>query len=893
MAQADNEKHREEERPERVLREVNNRGGQGGGETKRIVLFADGTGNAFTNQESSVWRLYDALDRTQPDQVAYYIKGVGTASWRPLAALDGATGIGVPANVRKLYRFLCWVWEPGDEIYVFGFSRGSFTGRTLVGLIAAEGLVPAAFDGVTVSHAEMQRNAMAAWRAYRKKSALWTKCLPTIWIARVVRDGLLAVYHRLRRHRPYAEVCRQTVADGRDVIPIKFVGLFDTVEAFGVPIEELRGAIDWAIWPISFRNHVLSDGVARACHALSLDDERTTFHPIRFDRSSAKDRERIQEVWFAGVHSDIGGGYPDATLAFVPLVWMAEHVEAELRFQPGRIDRFRSYASPMGPLHDSRAGLSVFYRYDPRPIEVDKAAGGPPVVHHSVVERMQRGCDNYAPVMLPASARVLMPDGQLVDMTNAPARAALATVLAAPANKSVAKRTTAALHAVTSMPPPDPDMVEQTLDTVWWRRVAYFALLWTVALLVAWPFIGPAAVDRLSGVAALINPGNGQAAAWLTGGLSWISAAAEGVQAVAGSTLVLLGHFVPSYFSPWLETAENYPVSTVAVAGLAIAVWRVGIFLRDRIQERARLAWNRPGRKISPPGVGGRLLAVAHRMRTIAAAKLLHRVTTGFVVPGTFLAALFFLVLVGAGRSYFNWRAGSGDICRDEEPTIAVATEPTPARGRFDTASLCWATGLTVEKDHKYRIWIAIKDPWFDRTIMSGVNGFQFYGVLQLVALPSRRWIRAEWFQPILRIGGQGTAEMPLASLDAAQPDRLPRRRAENGRKIDRPIQVEDTPEFADPTGGLRRRWPNFDAKFGSFEPLKGDALAAAREIWSRQDLARLMVADFVATESGELFLYVNDAIQVFPFFGPFQLYYGNNSGTAEVHVLRLPLPPP
>jgi uncharacterized protein (DUF2235 family) len=59
-----------------------------------------------------VWRLYGALDRTKPDQVAYYIKDVGTAGWRPLAALDGATGIGVPANVRKLYRFLCWNWQP-------------------------------------------------------------------------------------------------------------------------------------------------------------------------------------------------------------------------------------------------------------------------------------------------------------------------------------------------------------------------------------------------------------------------------------------------------------------------------------------------------------------------------------------------------------------------------------------------------------------------------------------------------------------------------------------------------------------------------------------------------------------------------------------------------------
>src|SRR5690348_8802503 len=140
---------------------------------RKLVLFADGTGNAFSKQESNIWRLYEALDRTKPDQVAYYIKGVGTANWAPFAALDGATGIGVPSNVRKLYRFLCWNWQPGDEIYIFGFSRGSFTARTLAALISSQGLVPPEIEGVPVSHAEMQRNAMAAWREYRRRSIPW------------------------------------------------------------------------------------------------------------------------------------------------------------------------------------------------------------------------------------------------------------------------------------------------------------------------------------------------------------------------------------------------------------------------------------------------------------------------------------------------------------------------------------------------------------------------------------------------------------------------------------------------------------------------------------------------------------------------------------------------
>src|SRR4051794_29356099 len=75
---------------------------------KRIVLCADGTGNAFTHQESNVWRIYSALDLSSNAQIAHYIRGVGTSGFRPWALADGATGFGVPSNIRALYEFLCW-----------------------------------------------------------------------------------------------------------------------------------------------------------------------------------------------------------------------------------------------------------------------------------------------------------------------------------------------------------------------------------------------------------------------------------------------------------------------------------------------------------------------------------------------------------------------------------------------------------------------------------------------------------------------------------------------------------------------------------------------------------------------------------------------------------------
>src|SRR5579871_107119 len=179
---------------------------------KTIAIFADGTGNAFSTNESNVWRLYHALDLSEPDQIAAYVKGVGTSGVRPFAMIDGATGIGVPSNVRKLYRFLCWNWNEGDRILLFGFSRGAFTIRTLVGLIDHEGLVPREIGGAPVSSAEMRSNTAAAWRSYRRKTVPWNKSLPTIWIARAIRDAILAAGRLVARRPGYDSVREATAA---------------------------------------------------------------------------------------------------------------------------------------------------------------------------------------------------------------------------------------------------------------------------------------------------------------------------------------------------------------------------------------------------------------------------------------------------------------------------------------------------------------------------------------------------------------------------------------------------------------------------------------------------------------------------------------------------------
>jgi len=110
---------------------------------KRIALFSDGTGNSSaSHQKTNVWRTYQALDCTDgSNQIAFYDNGVGTSSFTPIALVGQVFGWGLARNVRQIYGFLCRTYNPGDEIYCFGFSRGAFTIRVVAALIANQGII--------------------------------------------------------------------------------------------------------------------------------------------------------------------------------------------------------------------------------------------------------------------------------------------------------------------------------------------------------------------------------------------------------------------------------------------------------------------------------------------------------------------------------------------------------------------------------------------------------------------------------------------------------------------------------------------------------------------------------------------------------------------------------
>ena len=276
---------------------------------------------------TNVWRLYQALDLGDPaSQVAFYDNGVGTSSFKPLAILGGIFGFGLKRNVIALYSFLCRNYHDGDRIFGFGFSRGAFTIRIVAGLVAREGLVPYG------SEAQLARDARAAYRHFRQKfNTNFQIEVPLRWIRNLFYPRLVPPQYRPR---------------------IYFVGLWDTVEAYGGPIVEITRAIDYWLWPLSMPDLIMSDQIDRACHALALDDERRAFWPVLWDEFNvvdsqgnlrpneenwsppadadipqdvarplpAIDKHRLSQVWFAGMHADVGGGYPQAGLSCSPCI---------------------------------------------------------------------------------------------------------------------------------------------------------------------------------------------------------------------------------------------------------------------------------------------------------------------------------------------------------------------------------------------------------------------------------------------------------------------------------------------------------------------------------------------------------------------------------------------
>jgi uncharacterized protein (DUF2235 family) len=390
---------------------------------KRIVVCSDGTGNtAIKGRGTNVFKLFEAVDleshrydANATPQIAVYDDGVGTERFKPLKILSGATGWGLSRNVRHLYKELARVYDPGDEIYMFGFSRGAFTVRTLVGFIQTCGLVdPERLQPQTF--ARLQRVVKKGYKAYRRcyRPALWRL------FAKTNRDA-------------GAEFKRAHARPGD--IPIRFVGVWDTVDAVGLPFH-LSDAINAALYQFKFSDRTLSPLVRRACQALAIDDQRESFAPLLWHEQPG-DESRITQVWFAGAHSNVGGGYPKQGMSLVALDWLLSEAEKPLdpdaadafarrglRIYPSERQSFREHASVDDKLYDPRSGAGMFYRWKIRDIAKLCAENQVvPKVHVSVLERIAHGTDDYSPGNLPANARVVFTPPPTGNATHATRRA--------------------------------------------------------------------------------------------------------------------------------------------------------------------------------------------------------------------------------------------------------------------------------------------------------------------------------------------------------------------------------------------------------------------------------------------------------------------------------------
>jgi uncharacterized protein (DUF2235 family) len=412
---------------------------------KNIVICCDGTGNEISENISNVLKLYRCLrktGKTEPHQVVFYDPGVGTLErpdpWKKLrqdaTAIFGlVTGYGLDNNVLAAYRFLVHNYEEGDDIYLFGFSRGAYTVRVLAGLIHKVGLVTPAQSNL----------AGSGLTAYKQVSASFEKQDRQLGPSRFVGGADSEQDEPLARDDQAAQFARILSVRWPTV---KFVGVWDTVASVIVPrpdrlylpsLEQL--AYTQENPSVKIFRQAMSIDERRRMFRLQPWDQPQTFMQNRFSKTNNEAPQDSLQVWFAGVHSDIGGGYPEkeSAIAKYPLLWMIEEaVKCGLAVNPRTVNQLAwgvqrkgspfSYVAPdfAGELHNSmtwgwrpleylpkadkykewkvRRSFLEHYIPDAEPRPIPEGA----FIHQSVVDRIQ-GVGGYQPVNMPLHYQVV------------------------------------------------------------------------------------------------------------------------------------------------------------------------------------------------------------------------------------------------------------------------------------------------------------------------------------------------------------------------------------------------------------------------------------------------------------------------------------------------------
>jgi len=402
---------------------------------KNIIVFSDGTGNtAIKDRGTNVFKMFESVDLESKDveQVIIYDDGVGTEDLKPLRLLAGAFGFGLSRNIRQLYEEITHVYKPNDRIFLFGFSRGAFTVRFLAGLIGAIGIIDINKKVVKNnieqlklgSNAEIRARIYQGFREYRvtKRAVLEKVYGPVIALFKWIRGLFFTKFYYTDSIVKFRE---EFCHPGPN--PIHFIGVWDTVCAVGLPFRKTANWINKYIYHYTFSDQKLAKSIKYAFHALSIDDQRKSFHPYLMDESEKGADQTIEQVWFAGVHANIGGGYPKQGMSLVPLYWMlnkAQLIDEKgdvqgIRFNLDKLVSYREGQNVHDKMYDSRAGFSFFYRYSPRDIHqlcLDNHVK--PLIHSSVCERIYYGTEGYAPGNLPKNFSVQAWDDRISHWPN-------------------------------------------------------------------------------------------------------------------------------------------------------------------------------------------------------------------------------------------------------------------------------------------------------------------------------------------------------------------------------------------------------------------------------------------------------------------------------------------
>jgi hypothetical protein len=453
------------------------------------------------------------------------------------------------------------------------------------------------------------------------------------------------------------------------------------------------------------------------------------------------------------------------------------------------------------------------------------------IVHGSVVMRMAKGSDAYAPISLPASFDVLAPDGTLLPMNGFPA----GPLVLPPSTTAIAKipaRTADLRAAIDTMGEPEEELVEQIRDSIWWRRVTYFACLAFTLVLVAFPFAAKVYAHATDRVFELLGHDLEHDAST---GATWLDAVLGGVILPWSGILESLA---PHWAASWLRAFGAQPFEMLLAVLLVAAPFQAGVFLEQRIHDRAWFAWHADRRQnyvdwvresarnstvtaaalliIAVVLLGVErtlpwrpelavllrlltvllLLALLWRLRimqhlkslsanvvpitpTLWVARFLRgnwlvgevvRVFACWVIPLAFAFALLFGIVAVASHLVARTLDSAGLFCQATGVPVYVGEAPAFATRRFDTRSICWATGIRVEKGVHYQFELnASNSPaWLDRSVRSSVAGVSELTTAHVLAMPIKRSWSVDYFVPMLRIGRLGNDEYALVPTSTA-----------------------------------------------------------------------------------------------------------------------------